>query len=395
MWCIDKELMSTMNKKVLVLTENFPPISGGSGRWFWELYSRLPKEQYLILAEDIQGAADFDKTHQLNILRMPLKSTEWGFKSISGLKFYWRVFRQIKKIIKQHQITHIHCGRVIHEGVTAWLLKLITGIPYLCYVHGEDVETAATSGEHNLMVKQVCKHADILICNSQNSANIVQRLDYAQNDKIQVLHPGVDSITFIPAAPDPIFQQNVGWQDRKVVITVGRLQERKGQDMMIRALAELVEDMPDILYAIIGRGDCREALEELSNSLSLQQHVMFMDELSDEQMIQCYQQCDVFILPNRTINNDIEGFGMVLVEAQSCGKVVIAGDSGGTRETMKLNESGYIIDCAQPSLIAQTVKRLLDNPDKLKAMGTCARQHVVDTLDWQAHVRQAAKIFHL
>jgi phosphatidylinositol alpha-1,6-mannosyltransferase len=384
-----------MNKKVLVLTENFPPLSGGSGRWFWELYSRLPKEEYLIVADDIAGAADFDTTHQLNILRMPLKSVEWGFRSFRGMKLYWRVFWHIKKIIKQQHITHIHCGRVIHEGVIAWLLKKFTGISYLCYVHGEDVETAATSGELNLMVKQVCKGAVQIICNSQNSANIVQRLGYAQNDKIQILHPGVDSSKFIPAAPDPVFRQNVGWQDRKVIITVGRLQERKGQDMMIRALAELVEDMPDILYAIIGRGDCRAALEVLTKSLSLQQHVMFMDEISDEQMIQCYQQCDVFILPNRTINNDIEGFGMVLVEAQSCGKGVIAGDSGGTRETMKLNESGYIIDCTQPSLIAQTVKGLLDNPDKLKAMGESARQHVVDTLDWQAHVSQAAKIFHL
>jgi phosphatidylinositol alpha-1,6-mannosyltransferase len=384
-----------MTNKVLVLTENFPPISGGSGRWFWELYSRLPKDEYLIVANLTDEALLFDQSHGLHIIRMPLYASEWGFKSVKGLKFYWRSVWALKKIIKQHHITHIHCGRVIHEGVTAWLLKLLTGIPYLCYVHGEDVETAATSGEHNLMVKQVCKYADQIICNSHNSAKIVQRLGYADDNKIQVLHPGVDSSKFIPVAPDPVFRQNVGWQDRKVIITVGRLQERKGQDMMIRAVAELVEHMPDILYVIIGRGECREILEELTKSLSLQRHVIFMDEIDDEQMIQCYQQCDLFILPNRTINNDIEGFGMVLVEAQSCGKVVIAGDSGGTRETMKLNDSGYIIDCTNPVLIAETVKSLLDNPDKLKAMGVTARQHIVDTLDWQAHVNRATKIFHL
>ena len=78
-----------MKNKVLVLTENFPPISGGSGRWFWELYSRLPREQYLIVADSIAGAAEFDKSHDLNIIRMPLNSIEWGFKSVTGLKFYW------------------------------------------------------------------------------------------------------------------------------------------------------------------------------------------------------------------------------------------------------------------------------------------------------------------
>jgi phosphatidylinositol alpha-1,6-mannosyltransferase len=351
-----------MNKKVLVLTENFPPISGGSGRWFWELYSRLPKEQYLILADNIQGAAEFDKTHQLNILRMPLKSTEWGFKSFSGLKFYWRVFWQIKKIIKQHQITHIHCGRVIHEGVTAWLLKLITGTPYLC--------------------------------NSHNSANIVKRLNYAGDDKIQVLHPGVDASLFVPAVSDEAFKQHMAWQDRKVIITVGRLQERKGQDMMLRATALLKHQFPEILYAVIGRGECLESLKALTAELNLNDHVQFLTDVSDAQMIQCYQQSDIFILPNRTIGNDIEGFGMVLVEAQACGKPVIAGDSGGTKETMLLNQSGFVIDCTDEKLISKTVATLLSDPVGSNEMGKVGRKHVESELDWQAHVQKASLLFN-
>jgi phosphatidylinositol alpha-1,6-mannosyltransferase len=394
MWCIDKEFMSTMNKKVLVLTENFPPISGGSGRWFWELYSRLPKEQYLSLADDVQGAAEFDNTHQLNILRMPLKSSEWGFKSSGGMKFYWRLFRQIRNIIKQQRITHIHCGRVIHEGVTAWILKLITGTPYLCYVHGEDVETAATSGEHILMVKQVCKHADLLICNSHNSANIVKRLNYAGDDKIRVLYPGVDASLFVPAASDEAFKQHMGWQGLKVIITVGRLQARKGQDMMIRVTDLLKHQFPEIMYAVIGRGECLESLQALASELGLNDNVQFLTDVSDAQMIQCYQQSDIFILPNRTIVNDIEGFGMVLVEAQACGKPVIAGDSGGTIETMRLNESGYVIDCTEPIMISKTVAELLANPTRCSAMGKVGRQHVEAELDWQAHVQKAELLFN-
>jgi phosphatidylinositol alpha-1,6-mannosyltransferase len=346
------------------------------------------------LADDIQGAAEFDNTHQLNILRMPITSSEWGLKSISGLKFYWRVFRKIRKVIKQHQITHIHCGRVIHEGVTAWILKLITGTPYLCYVHGEDVETAATSGEHNLIVKQVCKHAAILICNSHNSANIVKRLNYAGDVKIHVLHPGVNASLFVPAAVDNALKQHMGWQGRKVIITVGRLQARKGQDMMIRATALLKQQFPEILYAVIGRGECLESLQALASELGLNDHVQFLTDVSDAQMIQCYQQSDIFILPNRTIGNDIEGFGMVLVEAQACGKPVIAGDSGGTKETMRLNESGYVIDCTDPIMISKTVAELLANPTRCTAMGKVGRQHVEAELDWQAHVQKAELLFN-
>lgn len=383
-----------MNKKVLVLTENFPPISGGSGRWFWELYSRLPKEQYLILADDVERAAEFDATHDLNVLRVPLNSPEWGLKSLRGLKYYWRSVRLVKRLIKQHQITHIHCGRVIHEGVTAWLVKMITGTPYLCYVHGEDVETAATSGEHNLMVKQVCKNADALICNSHNSANIVKRLKYASDDKIQVLHPGVDAMLFVPAGADQAFRQQMGWLGRKVVITVGRLQERKGQDMMIRAMALLKQQFPDVLYAVIGRGECLASLKSLAAELNLSEHVQFLTEVTDAQMIQCYQQSEVFILPNRTIDNDIEGFGMVLVEAQACGKPVIAGDSGGTKETMLLNESGYVIDCTDAQLISNTVARLLADPVHSAKMGQNGRTHVESELDWRAHVIKASALFN-
>ena len=383
-----------MNKKVLVLTENFPPISGGSGRWFWELYSRLPKEQYLIIADDVQGAAEFDNTHHLNILRMPFHSSEWGLKSIRGLRFYWRVCWQIRKIIKQQKITHIHCGRVIHEGVTAWLLKLITGTPYLCYVHGEDVETAATSGEHNLMVKQVCKHADRLICNSHNSANIVKRLNYAVDAKINVLHPGVDASLFVPSADDEGFKQQMAWQGRKVIITVGRLQARKGQDMMLRATALLKQPFPEILYAIIGRGECLESLKALTAELGLNDHVQFLTDVSDAQMVQCYQQSDMFILPNRTIGNDIEGFGMVLVEAQACGKPVIAGDSGGTKETMLVNQSGFVIDCTDAQLISSTVAKLLADPEGSVQMGKIGRKHVESELDWQVHKQKACLLFN-
>jgi phosphatidylinositol alpha-1,6-mannosyltransferase len=186
----------------------------------------------------------------------------------------------------------------------------------------------------------------------------------------------------------------MGWQGRKVVITVGRLQERKGQDMMIRATALLKQQFPEVLYAIIGRGECLDSLKALTSELGLNDHVQFLTEVTDPQMVQCYQQSDVFILPNRTIGNDIEGFGMVLVEAQACGKPVIAGDSGGTRETMLINESGFVIDCTDAQLISNTVAKLLADPEQAAKMGKVGRNHIESELDWQAHVQKAAILFN-
>lgn len=384
-----------LTKKILVLTENFPPISGGSGRWFWELYSRLPREQVLIVANDIEGGSEFDETHDLNIIRIPLHSSEWGLKSIKGLRFYWRCIKQIRKIIKQHNITEIHCGRVIHEGVTAWLLKLLTGIPYLCFIHGEDVETAASSREQYLLVKQAVKNSNMIICNSQNSANLVVDLGYSASNKLHVLNPGVNAKQFIPFTEDKDFKESMGWSGRKVIITVGRLQERKGQDMMVRAMKKIKSIFPESLYVVIGDGDCKGILEQLVASEGLSKHIAFHSNLTDEEMIQCYQQCDLFILPNRTVGSDIEGFGMVLVEAQSCGKPVIAGDSGGTRETMLVGETGFIIDCTQEKVISETIIELLKQPERLAEMGSKGRLHVEKTLDWEAHAQRASKLFKL
>lgn len=379
-------------KKVLLLTENFPPIEGGSGRWFWELYSRLPKDKIVVCTHHFDEGFAFDKTHNIPVIRFPLHSPEWGFKSISGLRFYIACVRKLLKIIKEYEIEEIHCGRVIHEGVTAWIVSMLTGTQFRCYVHGEDVETAATSREQSFLVRRVCKSARQLICNSYNSRNLVVSLGFENDDKCSVLHPGVDVERFKPGPPDHEFRNEMGWSNRKILLTVGRLQQRKGQDYLIKAMPDLIEATPDLLYAVVGRGECEETLKNLIAELKLENHVKLYTDLNDEYLIKCYQQCDFFILPNRTIDNDIEGFGMVLVEAQACGKLVIAGNSGGTAETMVIGESGEIIDCSNPEKISKELAPLL-NCSKLSSYGDKGVEHVRKNLIWDTHVKNALEIF--
>lgn len=380
------------SKNILLLTENFPPIEGGSGRWLWELYTRIPAHCVTILTHDTAGGRTFDEGHKLNVVRFPMSCPEWGFKSIKGLKFYWALFRKVKALVKAHEIDEIHCGRVIPEGVVAWLVKKVTGVRFVCFVHGEDVETAATSREQSLMVKQVCKNSELLICNSENSANLVESLGFAAKDKCVVLHPGVDTQKFQPATSDAAFREGLGWDDKLVLLTVGRLQKRKGQDYLIQALPRLLESFPNLHYAIVGRGECEELLRALVVEYDLIDHVSIHTDLDDEQLVKCYQQCDVFILPNRTIGNDIEGFGMVLVEAQACGKPVIAGDSGGTRETMSIGDTGHIIDCSSPESITSELSHILSKPDIVDGDFDIAN-YARTRFNWEQHVTKAKSLF--
>ena len=379
-------------KKTLLLTENFPPKEGGSGRWFWELYSRLPNDKVLIVANDTPEGREFDKTHELDIVRIELESTEWGLASTKGLGFYWETIRKVLKLIKEHDIEEVHCGRVIPEGVIARALKLLAGARYNCFVHGEDVETAATSREHSLLVKNVCKNASMLICNSENTANIVRKLGFDSGSKCEVLHPGVDTNRFEVAAPDTSFRQQMGWSGKRVLLTVGRLQRRKGQDFLIKSMPALLNEFPDLFYAVVGRGECYDELISLVDQHKLHDNVCVYPDMDDEALIKCYQQCDIFILPNRTIDNDIEGFGMVLVEAQVCGKPVIAGDSGGTRETMNIGKTGHIIDCSSTENLLNGLSPILRNREIVDGEVDIA-DYAKNRFNWDQHVAKAKRLF--
>ena len=379
-------------KKTLLLTENFPPKEGGSGRWFWELYSRLPNDKVLIVANDTPEGREFDKTHELDIVRIELESTEWGLASTKGLGFYWETIRKVLKLIKEHDIEEVHCGRVIPEGVIARALKLLAGARYNCFVHGEDVETAATSREHSLLVKNVCKNASMLICNSENTANIVRKLGFDSGSKCEVLHPGVDTNRFEVAAPDTSFRQQMGWSGKRVLLTVGRLQRRKGQDFLIKSMPALLKEFPDLFYAVVGRGECYDELISLVDQHELHDNVCVCPDMDDEALIKCYQQCDIFILPNRTIGNDIEGFGMVLVEAQVCGKPVIAGDSGGTRETMNIGKTGHIIDCSSTENLLNGLSPILRNREIVDGEVDIA-DYAKNRFNWDQHVAKAKRLF--
>ena len=379
-------------KKTLLLTENFPPKEGGSGRWFWELYSRLPNDKVLIVANDTPEGREFDKTHELDIVRIELESTEWGLASTKGLGFYWETIRKVLKLIKEYGIEEVHCGRVIPEGVIARALKLLAGARYNCFVHGEDVETAATSREHSLLVKNVCKNASMLICNSENTANIVRKLGFDSGSKCEVLHPGVDTSRFEVAAPDTSFRQKMGWSGKRVLLTVGRLQRRKGQDFLIKSMPALLNEFPDLFYAVVGRGECYDELISLVDQHELHDKVCVYPDMDDEALIKCYQQCDIFILPNRTIGNDIEGFGMVLVEAQVCGKPVIAGDSGGTRETMNIGKTGHIIDCSSTENLLNGLSPILRNPEIVDGEVNIA-DYAKNRFNWDQHVAKAKRLF--
>ena len=205
--------------------------------------------------------------------------------------------------------------------------------------------------------------------------------------------PGVDAARFCPAERSFKVRERLGWVGRRVVLTVGRLQERKGHDRLIEALPAIRRAIPDVLLAIIGEGERRLMLEEMADAAGVDDCVQFLGEVSDDELIECFQQCDVMALANREIHGDIEGFGMVLVEAQACGRPVLAGASGGTAETMQPGTTGRLVDCGRKDALGPALIEMLRSPEALDQMGVAARTWAAEQFDWSVIAKRASDVF--
>jgi len=391
--------------QTLLLSEIFPPKVGGSSRWFWEVYRRMPSRSYSIAAGEDPRQRDFDATHSLRVYRLPLELPP-GLLRPRNLASHMRTAKTLGNLVRSQRIQMIHCGRCLPEGLLALFIQLKTGVPYGCFAHGEEVnpsnlETCPpwfrravySSRELGLLAGVVLRRANFLVANSLNTRRILTERWNLPANRVHVIHPGVDTNRYRPALKSQSDRERLGWENRRVILTVGRLTKRKGHDIMLGALRDLCLAYPEILYSIVGDGEEIGNLQRLTRELHLERHVQFLNEVDEDQLLQCYQHCDLFVLPNRQVRGDIEGFGMVLLEAQACGKPVIAGDSGGTAETMRVPDTGLIVPCDHPALLARTLNELLGDPARLEAMGTAARDWAVTRFDWDPLARQATALF--
>lgn len=379
--------------KTLVVARVFPPAIGGSGQWMYGLYSRMPPGEYVIAAGESEDGESFDRTHQLPIYRLPLDLKSWGAVGWRSSSDYLGIYRRLRKIQSLEQISRVHAACVLPEGLLAWMLSRRQEMPYLVYVHGEELNVLRKSRELTWLARRVFGGAAIIVANSHNTAGLLSDGWNAAADRIRVMHPGIDTREFCPASRNQEARRRLRWGDRPVVLCVGRLQRRKGQDLLIRCLPRVRERIPDVLCAIVGDGEDAELLEQLVQQHGLRENVAFHGQLAGYELRQAYQQCDVFALPNREVGGDIEGFGIVLLEAQACGKPVIAGNSGGTRETIRPGETGELVDSVAPDELSTKLVRLLMDDERRRSMGVAARAWTVEHFSWQFGVDAARQVF--
>lgn len=376
-------MISSPISSILLLSENFPPSLGGTSRWFYNLYSRLTTCSTVVVTKKTEGVPP--PNLYVRYIDWPLWKS-WGLCSANNWRHYFKMAVDVFRIIRENSVHMVHAARCQPEGYIALMLKRLVGVPYLVYVHGEDIEIAWRCREYRCIVPIVLRSAQRLIANSRFTAELLTHKWKIPRVRIRVLYPGVDTNNFIPS----LLVQN---RHRDfVLLCPGRLQQRKGQDTLLRAVALLRTRVPTVKVVIAGDGPDRYLIRDLISRLELQERVMWIPQPSDEELLRLYAMADVVVLPNRAIDGDCEGFGIVLLEAQACGKPILCGTSGGTRETLVPQRTGYVVDCERPEALADVILTLYMARHSLPELGRVGRIWVSRMFDWSTLVPKASII---
>jgi phosphatidylinositol alpha-1,6-mannosyltransferase len=271
------------------------------------------------------------------------------------------VLASVARVVWQEGIEVVCIGELTYCG---WLIlpcKYLLGLKTMVYVHGEEIMTFARSYAERAKFP-LLRTADAVIAVSDFTRKVLEERAEVNPAKIHVLLNGVDTDIFYPAPRRSDLIEQYGLGGRQVMLSVGRLVERKGVDNAIRALAAVRLRFPNIRYLIVGDGPYRTTLEKIAVEAGVVDNVIFAGIIVEEDLAAHYALCDIFVQPNRELEDgDTEGFGLVFLEANACGKPVVAGNAGGAVSAVNDGQNGLLVDGRQVSAISEAVIRLLDD----------------------------------
>lgn len=382
-------LMIDRQYRILVITELFMPTKGGTAVWFDEVYRRLGGKGIHVVTARVPHGEAHDANHPNTVHRLNLGRVRW--LRPESLAMYAKLLFKGFGLMFSRRFDGVHAGRVLPEGLVALALARIFRKPFVVYAHGEEITTWRQKGKFRTMCF-VYRHAEKVIANSEFTRDELRKIG-VHDGLIELIHPGVDIARFRPglACADLRMQIGCGESD-ELLLSVGRLSRRKGFDQVIRCVKELLPAHPRLHYAIVGIGEDHSYLENLARECGVSDRVHLLGHVSVEDLPRWYNVADVFMMPNREIDGDTEGFGMVFIEASACGTPVVAGIAGGTASSVSEEVNGFRVDGQSVEAIAGRVHRMLTDRRSLSRLGVTARDWVVANYSWEHVAERTARL---
>ena len=361
----------------LVITNDFPPRPGGIQTFGYELVRRFEPGQVSVLTSSWDGATEFDAAQKFTIVRAKTKT----------LLPDKRTLAMAREIIIANNVTRVLFGAAAPLGLLAPSLRKLGVKNIVGMTQGHEAGWAMTPGMKQAL-RKIGNDVDYLTYISEYTHEKISRaLSPSAASNMRRVVPGVNTTEFSPtnSTAGSALRSSIGWANRPVIVCVSRLMTRKGQDQLIQALPQVLKVVPMASLIIVGDGPYRKHLEKLTADLGLRDNVHFTGKVDQAQLANWYATGDVFAMPCRTRVGgwDVEGLGIVFLEASATGLPVIVGNSGGAVDAVLEGETGFLVNGNDLSEIRDRLIELLANQDLAKRMGSAGRNWVAQEWTWE------------
>ncbi|WP_432844200.1 glycosyltransferase family 4 protein [Dactylosporangium sp. CA-092794] len=369
--------------KALLITNDFPPRPGGIQQFVHNLAVRVPANQLVVYASSWEGAAAFDAAQPFEVVR------EDTGMLLPTPQVAWRA----AQIARERECDRVWFGAAAPLGLLADGLRRRGGVErVVAMTHGHEVGWAALPGARGLL-RRIGRSTDVVTYLGEYTRVRLQRA-IGELTALERLAPGVDVDTYSPKVDGEEIRERYGLKDRPVVVCVSRLVPRKGQDALILAFREISRKIRDAALLVVGGGPYRDQLERLVREELAARDVVFTGSVGWDELPAHYAAGDVFAMPCRTRRNglDVEGLGIVYLEASATGLPVVAGDSGGAPDAVREGETGFVVNGRDLKAVADRVVTLLRDRPLAARMGAAGRAWVESEWRWET---QAARLHRL
>ncbi len=369
-----------MNKDVVILTEDYPPEVGGVAQWAYGIAGGFHGigcrvRVYCRSHPDYQPVSSPFEVFPVNYHKRIWKHAR---------TLVWR--QQIARDIKAHGKPDVIIATKWNaaRGVTGIAGKL--GIPLFTVIHGLDVTRRMPALKKRWLINTLNQSRKVVSV-SAYTADFMMNTPGIDAEIIVVLPNGVDPEVFSFVADTDFLRERYRLQGKRIILSLSRIIERKGHDMVIRALPNVLKEAPDAVYLIVGSGKQEELarLKKIAADAGVTDRVIFTGRVPAEELPAFYSLCDAYAMPSRELDDgDVEGFGITYLEANACGKAVIGGRSGGVPDAIADGHTGYLVDPNDPQAIAEKIAYLLLHPEIAAELGANGRARVEDRYNWKS-----------
>lgn len=363
------------DKKVLLVTNDLGPRAGGIETFVLGLVEGLPKNTLIILTSSQKGDKAFDAQLLEKFGAVVIRDRS---KMLLPTP---RITRKAVKILKQQQIKNVWFGAAAPLALMAGKLRAVGASNIVALTHGHEVWWAKIPLLKSLL-KKIIKDVDHLGYLGDFTKSEIVKISNESQKFLQIA-PGIDTEHFAPKSARGDLIEKYRLDGRRVIVSVGRLVHRKGQDELVKAMPKILNKFPDAILLFVGEGPIKQMLFNSAKQLGVLPKVVFAGRVSHHDLPDYICLGEIFAMPvrSRFSGLEVEGLGIVYLEASACGLPVIVGNSGGAVDAVLDKKTGLLVDGTKSDQIADAICELLANPERAKQMGAAGRDWVIK--NWQ------------